>query len=270
MERDIDVKEGCLKKMSFTIEKFEFFLLILVRMSGFIFSAPFYSLSSVPRRVRVGLSVFISVLLFNTMEKHALEYIGVIGYAKLVVVELMIGIIIGYMTSICIYVLNFAGQIIDMEIGFSMVNVMNPTANMSSTVTGTLYTYFVMLILLATDMYRYILLAMLDAFQYIPVGQAVFRVSIYSIMVTFMKDYFIIGFRIVLPLFAANLMVNVVLGVLAKVAPQMNMFVIGMQLKVFVGLVILCLAGKYVPNVADMIYSEMKTMVNEVIKALSP
>ena len=177
---------------------------------------------------------------------------------------------IGYMTSICIYILNFAGQVIDMEIGFSMVNVMNPAANMSTTVTGTLYTYFVMLILLATDMYRYILSAMLDAFQYIPVGQAVFRVSIYSVMVTFIKDYFIIGFRIVLPLFAATLMVNVVLGVLAKVAPQMNMFVIGMQLKVFVGLVILCLAGKYIPDVADLIYGEMKTMVNEIVRVLSP
>lgn len=256
--------------MNFTIEKFEFFLLILVRMSGFIFTAPFYSLNNVPRKVKIGFSVFVSILLFSTMEKYSLEYAGVIGYAKLVVIELMIGIIIGYMTNICIYILNFAGQIIDMEIGFSMVNVMNPAANMSTTVTGTLYTYFVMLVLLTTDMYRYILAAMIDAFQYIPVGQAVFRVSIYSVMVTFIKDYFIIGFRIVLPMFAATLMVNVVLGVLAKVAPQMNMFVIGMQLKVFIGLVILCLAGKYVPEVADLIYSEMKTMVNEIVKVLSP
>lgn len=266
----MDIKEGCWKKMNFTIENFEFFLLILVRVSGFIFSAPFYSLSNVPRRVRVGLSVFISILLFSTMQKYSLEYVGVFGYAKLVIVELMLGIMMGYMTSICIYILNFAGQIIDMEIGFSMVNVMNPAANMSTTVTGTLYTYFVMLILLATDMYRYILSAMLDAFQFIPVGQAVFRVSIYSVMVTFIKDYFIIGFRIVLPMFAATLMINVVLGVLAKVAPQMNMFVIGLQLKVFVGLVILCLAGKYIPDVADLIYSEMKTMVNEIVKVLSP
>lgn len=262
--------EGCWKKMNFTIENLEFFLLILVRMSGFIFSAPFYSLSNVPRRVQVGLSVFLSVLLFNTMELYTLEYTGVIGYARLVVVELFIGIIIGYMTNICIYILNFAGQIIDMEIGFSMVNVMNPAANMTSTVTGTMYTYFVMLALLATDIYRYILIAMMDAFQFIPVGKAVFRISIYSIMVTFIKDYFILGFRIVLPVFAAMLMVNVVLGVLAKVAPQMNMFVIGMQLKVFVGLVILCLAGKYIPDVAEMVYSEMKTMVNEVIKVMAP
>lgn len=256
--------------MSFTIENLEFFLLILVRMSGFIFSAPFYSLSNVPRRVQIGLSVFISIILFESLNVTKLEYTGVIGYAGLVIIEFAVGLIMGYMMSICIYILNFAGQLIDMEIGFSMVNVMNPTANMTTTVTGNLYTYFVMLVLLASDLHRYILKAMLDAFTFIPVGKAVFDTSIYTVMVTFMKDYFVIGFRIILPIFAATLLVNVVLGVLAKVAPQMNMFVIGMQLKVFVGLILLTLAARYIPTVSDLIYSEMKTMVNDVVKILSP
>lgn len=256
--------------MAFTIENFEFFLLILVRISGFIFAAPFFGLSNVPRRVKAGLSVFIAIVLFESMEKTPLEYTGVIGYAGIAITELMIGVIMGFMMNCCVYILSFSGQIIDMEIGFAMVNVMNPMANMTTTVTGNLYTYFVMLLLLASDLYRYILKAMLDAFTFIPVGQAVFRISIYNVMVTFIKDYFIIGFRIVLPVFAATLVVNVVLGVLAKVAPQMNMFVIGMQLKVFVGLVLLTLAARYMPTVADMIYEEMKVMANEVTKYFVP
>ena len=256
--------------MAFTIENFEFFLLILVRISGFIFAAPFFGLSNVPRRVKAGLSVFIAIVLFESMEKTPLEYTGVIGYAGIAITELMLGVIMGFMMNCCVYILSFSGQIIDMEIGFAMVNVMNPMANMTTTVTGNLYTYFVMLLLLASDLYRYILKAMLDAFTFIPVGQAVFRISIYNVMVTFIKDYFIIGFRIVLPVFAATLVVNVVLGVLAKVAPQMNMFVIGMQLKVFVGLVLLTLAARYMPTVADMIYEEMKVMANEVTKYYVP
>lgn len=256
--------------MSFTIENLEFFLLILIRMSGFIFSAPFYSLSNVPKRVQIGLSVFISIILFGTLNVTKLEYTGVIGYGGLVITELIIGLVIGYIMSVCIYILNFSGQLIDMEIGFSMVNVMNPTANMTTTVTGNLYTYFVMMVLLASDLYRYILKAMIDAFTFIPVGTAGIETDMYKIMVTFMKDYFIIGFRIILPIFAAMLMVNVVLGVLAKVAPQMNMFVVGMQLKVFVGLILLTLAAKYIPVISDLIYSEIKIMVNEVVKVLSP
>lgn len=256
--------------MSFTIGNLEFFLLILTRMSGFIFSAPFYSLSNVPKRVQIGLSVFISIVLFETLDVSKLEYIGVIGYAGLVITELLIGLVMGYIMSVCIYILNFSGQLIDMEIGFSMVNVMNPTANMTTTVTGNLYTYFVMLVLLASDLHRYMLKAMIDAFTFIPIGEAVIDMSMYKIMVTFIKDYFIIGFRIILPIFAAMLIINVVLGVLAKVAPQMNMFVVGMQLKVFVGLILLALAAKYIPVVSELIYSEIKIMMNEVVKLLSP
>lgn len=256
--------------MAFTIENIEFFLLILVRISGFIFSAPFFSLPNVPRRVQIGLSFFIAVVMYGSLDKYTLEYSGVIGYAGLVIVEFVIGVILGFFMSCCILILGFSGQIIDMEIGFSMANVMNPTTNMNTTVTGNLYTYFIMLILLATDLYRYILRAMIDAFTYIPVGKAVFDIRIYTVMVTLIKDYFIIGFRIVLPIFAAMLIVNVVLGVLAKVAPQMNMFVIGMQLKIFVGLVLLALAAKYIPTVADMIYEEMKLLVNDAVKYMAP
>ena len=256
--------------MSFTIESFEFFLLIFVRMSGFIFAAPLYSLSNIPKRVQIGLCAFISIVIYGSTGDYHIAYNGVIGYAGLIIVELVLGLSMGYFASICMYILNFAGQIIDMEMGFSMVNVMNPTANMTTTVTGNLYTYFVILVLLASDLHRYILKAMIDAFSYIPVGGAVFRIGIFNVMLTFIKDYFIIGFRIVLPIFAATLVVNVVLGVLAKVAPQMNMFVIGMQLKVFIGLILLACAAKYIPVVANLLYDEMRMMVNDIVKIMSP
>lgn len=256
--------------MNFTIDDLEFFLLILVRISGFVFTAPFLSLSNVPRRVQIGLSVFMAIVMFETVKHTTLEYRGVIGYAGLVITELFVGLVMGFIMNGCIQILAFSGQIIDMEIGFSMVNVINPTANISVTVTGNLYTYIVMLMLLATDLYRYIITAIIDAFQFIPVGQAVIRISMSQLMLTFIKDYFVIGFRIVLPMFAATLMVNIVLGVLAKVAPQMNMFVIGMQLKVLMGIIIIALAAKYVPVVADLIYGEMRTMVKQTVSYFAP
>lgn len=256
--------------MNITIENIEVFLLILIRITGFIFTAPFFSLSNVPKRVQIGLSVFMAIVIYGSIDRVTLEYSGVTGYAGLVIVEFAVGAIIGFVMNSCIQILSFSGQIIDMEIGFSMVNTMNPTANMTSTVTGNLYTYLIMLVLLASDLYHYILKAIIDAFTFIPVGKAVFDINIYTVMLTFVKDYFVIGFRIVLPIFAATLMVNVVLGVLAKVAPQMNMFVIGLQLKVFVGLILIVLAAKYIPVVADMIYEEMKFMANQVVGLMSP
>ena len=88
-------------------------------------------------------------------------------------------------------------------------------------------------------------------------------------MTTFLADYFLIAMRLMLPIYATMLLVNAVLGVMAKVAPQMNMFVVGIQLKVFAGFIVLILMMAMLPGVADFIISEMKEvflMAVEVIK----
>ena len=90
----------------------------------------------------------------------------------------------------------------------------------------------------------------------------------YQLMVRYMTDYFIIGFRIVLPIFAAILLVNTILAILAKIAPEMNMFVIGMQMKVLVGLFVMTIVIELVPSVADFIFNEMIDMMKAAIEFL--
>ena len=83
-----------------------------------------------------------------------------------------------------------------------------------------------------------------------------------------MGDLFGIGFRIFLPFFACIMELNCVLGIMAKVAPQMNMFSVGMQLKVLVGFVVLFLTVFLLPSVADYIFSEIKTMVKLIAEGM--
>lgn len=251
------------------VEDIEVFLLILVRISGFVYTAPFFSQSSVPRKVKVGLSFFMALVIFSSVKGIQLEYIGIIDYAILVTKELITGILIGFSANMCVFVLSFAGQMIDMEIGFSMVTQFDPTSRMQTTITSNFYSYLVMLIMLLSDMHLHLIKAILDTFSLIPIGHIVFNNSgLYDGAIKFITDYFIIGFRIILPVFASLLIVNIVLGILAKIAPQMNMFVIGMQLKVFVGLFVLLFVISLMPQVADFIFSEMKYMIQMVVKNL--
>lgn len=256
--------------MSFTIENIEYFILILMRISGFIYVAPFFGQSGVPRKVKAALSLFIAIIVFMMTPYEPITYHGVIGYALFAAKEVLIGILLGFVANICNYILGFAGNVIDMEIGFSMVNILNPVAAIQNTVTGNLYTYIVMLIFLVTNMHHILLRALIDTFHLIPLGEVVFRPNLYLIMAKFLNDFFVIGFRIVLPIFAAILVTNVVLGILAKVAPQMNMFVIGMQLKIFIGLFILIFIIDLIPSVANFIFDEMKVMMEAVISSMKP
>lgn len=256
--------------MNFTVENIEYFLLILVRISAFAFSAPFFNQTNAPRKLKMFVSFFMSVIVFQVLDLRELAYVGVIGYAALVIKEAIVGVMIGLMANICTYILEFSGRLIDMEIGFAMVTTLNPATNMETSITGTLYSNVVMLMLIVTDMHHYIINACIASFTQVPLGEAVFESDLYLVMTHFISDYFVIAFRIILPVFCCILIVNVVLGILAKVASQMNMFVIGMQLKVMMGLAIMFMIAGLLPYVSSFIFDEMKTMMSTFIEAVRP
>lgn len=256
--------------MSFTIENFEFFLLILVRISAFVMSAPFFSQTNAPVKVKVFLSVFTAVVVFQTLPYDHLEYAGLIGYAALIVKEAIVGLIIGFSCQMVIYILEFSGRLIDMEIGFSMVNELDPATNIQTSITGVMYTNLVMLMMMITNMHHFILSALVDSFEMVPLGHAQIRPNLYLIVADFISDYFVIAFRIILPVFCCTLIANVVMGILAKVAQQMNMFVIGIQLKLLMGLIIMLFVAGMIPKVAGFLFEEMKLMLDQVIQGVAP
>lgn len=249
----------------------EHFLLVLVRIASFLMTAPIFSMASTtPRRVKIGFAVAISFLVFPLVPRETIIYETMWQYAAIVIKETAVGVIIGFMANICLSILNLSGRIIDTEVGFAMVSQFDTTTRTQTSITGTIYTYFIMLLLIVTDMYQYVVRAIIDSYQLIPVGAVNFNINrLFPVALQYMTDSFVIAFRIVLPFFTVILLLNVVLGILAKVAPQMNMFVVGMQLKVFTGLVVMVLTAALLPSVSNFIFNEMKTMIVTVIKAMS-
>ncbi|MBQ3913174.1 MAG: flagellar biosynthetic protein FliR [Lachnospiraceae bacterium] len=251
--------------MSVTLQQLEFFLIIVVRMSGFIFTAPFFGLRNVPLRIKTGLTLAMAVVMFYVLPYEPLEYAGVIGFALLIVEETLCGLILGFVANICYQILAFSGQLLDMEIGFSMVNEMDPVTSAQVTVSGNLYSYAVMLMLMITYMHHFLLDALIDSYALVPIGKVAINPMIYTVVVKLVGEYFVLGFRIVLPVFAAMLIVNSVLAILARVAPQLSMFVIGIQLKVFVGLAVMVVMIKMIPGIASLIFDKMLEVMREAV-----
>lgn len=254
---------------TFSLVDFEILLLVLVRISCFVFVAPFYGMGNVPARVKIGLSVVIAVLVSGFADQSAITYTGVIGYAVIVLREGITGLLIGLAASICNSIILFAGNIIDMDVGLAMAQEFDPMMKTQVTITGNLYQYFLLLLMLVTNMHHYILRALIDSYQVIPVNGQMFDWSVIAdSWVQFMGDMFVIAFRIVLPVFACMMILNCILGIMAKVAPQMNMFAVGIQLKVLLGMAVLFLTVMLLPGIADFIFTEMKRMVVSMIEGM--
>ncbi|MBR5317924.1 MAG: flagellar biosynthetic protein FliR [Lachnospiraceae bacterium] len=255
---------------SFSMDELEYFMLIFCRVSCLIYAVPFFSMNNTPRRVRVGLSFVVTLLLYYAMlEKPVLVYSTLLEYAVLVLREAIVGLLMGFACNICTTVVGFAGRIIDMETGLSMASLMDPTTRENMSITGMIYNYAIMLILIITGIYEYIMKALNESFQLIPIGGAVLNSDrLLDAMLKFMADYVLIAFRICLPMFAVMIVLNALLGILAKVAPQMNMFAVGMQMKVLIGLSLLFLTMTMLPGISDLIYTEIKTMVVAFVEAM--
>ena len=246
---------------SFSIANFEYFLLILVRIASFVYIAPFFGDNAVPARVKTGLSAFVALFMYNIIERPQLSYVSAVGFAVLVVKEGITGLLIGFAANICNSIVIFAGNLIDMDIGLSMATEFNPSMNF--------YYYVVLVLLLVSDMHTYLIRAVCDSFSVVPLGGAQFQFdNMLSTMTKYMGDMFVIGFRIFLPVFACMMIMNCILGIMAKVAPQMNMFSVGIQLKIIAGFIVLFLIVYLIPNIANFIITEIKTMVVSIIDGM--
>lgn len=254
---------------AFSLQTFEYFLLILVRIATCVFAAPFFNTRGIPSRTKVGLAGCIAILLTGVLPEQDLVYTGVLEYGVIVIKEGITGLLIGYSASICNSIVLFAGRLIDMEIGLSMAQEFNPMTQMTESLIGNLYNYLVMLLMLVSNMYHYPLRAICDSYQLIPINGQVFQWDyLMQGMISYMSNLVVLGFRIILPVFACMMVLNCVLGIMAKVSPQMNMFAVGMQLKVLIGLVILFFAVSLISGVADSVAREMKKLVVYVVKGM--
>lgn len=242
----------------------------MVRVCTFIMIAPFFGMNNTPRRVKAALGLFITVIIYNTTLPHQpLGYDTMLGYVILIARELVTGALVGLGASFCTQIVTFAGHIVDMNIGLSMMTTMDPTTRQNSTITGTYYQYTTMLILLISGMYQFLILALNDTFRLIPIGKAVFdQEELINSITLFMSEYLLIGFRICLPVFVVVMILNTVLGILAKVAPQMNMFAVGIQIKILVGLVVMFLTTMLLPGAANFIFSHMKIITTRMVEAM--
>ncbi|SER55549.1 flagellar biosynthetic protein FliR [Lachnobacterium bovis] len=254
-----------------TLADVEKFILILVRIASFLVVAPLIGGRDIPNKVKVGFALALSVFLIPLVDAQAYKSKDIFEYSTCIILEVLVGLFIGYAAYICTFIVVLAGNIIDMDIGLSMATEFNPMTNSQVTISGNMYLYFVTLIMIASNMHIYIVGAIIDSFKLIPLGGAVFHWDhLLKAMIRYMCEACVIGFRIFLPFFACIMILNCVLGIMAKVAPQMNMFAVGIQMKLLVGLIVMFLIVFLLPDVTEFIMDEMRIMIKLFVEGMQP
>lgn len=244
------------------------FLLILMRMIGLFIVSPIFGRRNIPAYFKMGFSLLMAVILANTIQYYG-EYENILQYTLVLVKEFLAGLAIGFISYMMFTAIYVAGQIIDMQIGFGMVNVIDPMSNIEVPVTANFYFIMCMLIFLAVNGHHAVIKAIFDSYEIIPVGNAVFGEAFANNVIMIFSRLFVVGFKIAAPVAASLLVADVALGIVSKAIPQLNVFIVGMPLKIILGIgvmivtipgFILLLEGLFNGTNSEM-YNLMKSMV---------
>jgi flagellar biosynthetic protein FliR len=250
---------------------FDVFMLVFVRMTGLFVVSPIFGRRNIPTYFKIGFSFFISLILVNTTAVQGFQYDGsILAYTLLAIKEFIVGMSIGFIAYIAFTAIYVAGEIIDMQMGFGVVNVMDPVSNIQVPVTSNLYFIMSMLLLLLMNGHHMLIKTIFDSFTTLPLGTVVFDASLADGLIAVFGTVFVTGFKIAAPVVAAILITDVALGTISRMVPQLNIFVIGMPLKIFIGLIILLITMPMFMNIMESIFKSMDGSMLNYIKELKP
>ena len=216
------------------------FFLVFLRVTGMFVVSPIFGRQNLPVYYKIGFSFFIALIMTSSSAIVSPAIYGnVAEYVYFAVREFVIGASIGFIPYLMFSAIYIAGQLIDMKIGFAMVNVLDPVSNIQIPITANFYFIICMLMFITVDAHHMIILTISRSYSLIPLGRLTIDGELIAALLRLFTDVFIVGFRIAAPIIFTVLLTDVALGIISKAMPQINVFMVGMPLKILVGLVIM-------------------------------
>lgn len=240
------------------------FSLVLVRMTAYFVTAPVFSSKTIPARFKIGFAFFVSLVIYPTLDiDMKLELNGT--YIFYIIQEAVLGISIGLVAQIIFSSIQIAGSFVDMQIGFSLANVIDPQTGAQSPIMGNFKYIFAILLLFALNIHHFIIDGIVTSYEILPItnnwlGQ-LNNEQIFMFMMSTFSKMFVIAFKISAPIVVTLLITDIVLGILARTFPQLNVFIIGIPLKILITFILLLwLASIFINNFKEMFYE----MINSI------
>ena len=218
------------------------FLLILSRWAGMIMLAPVFGARGVPGLVRLGLAASLSVIVYPLISaaKPSIP-IELLPYVAVVIKEVLVGLVIGFVVYTMTAVLQGAGQLIDFQMGFTIGAAIDPVYGVQSPMMGNFQIVLATMLLLATNSHHYLIAAMVKSYAYIPINPSTLP-SHFTFYAQLVAHVFALAIQMALPVFGALLVSDVGVGLLSRTVPQLNIFSVVFPVKIIFGFIILFLS----------------------------
>lgn len=245
------------------------FIFILFRLSSFFMVVPIFFPSGTPNSGKVIFSIIIAFILVPTIDYSS---VGTINSNFDIIIfcfnEVITGLILGYITRLCFEFVRMAGQIMDFQVGFSMSQMFDPIGNVSSTLLGRTMFLFSVMLFLVIDGHHMLIRALVSSFDVMNLGRFVFSDNTFAFVLSVFVNFFEIGVKISIPIMLIILITNLTLALVARSVPQINVMILGLPIKIFIGLISLTLALPMISKMLGAMFDQIPYIIENLFKTV--
>ncbi len=252
--------------LPFSIDQVITFCLVFVRTSAIIFTVPIFGTEEVPAVAKIGLTVLLTWLIFPTVALPA--GVGSMHFMALVpamIAEVMLGIVIGLVARMFFEAVQLGGQLIGFQMGFGIVNVMDPVTGSRFSIIAQVQNLIAILIFLSLGLYHLFFQAMVISFEKIPLLQCYVSASLVEWLLAVSSNVFVLAVKIASPVIAVLLCASLVMGLINKGAQGMNVMIVMFPLKIACGLFGVAVCLPYLAIMLKKSFSHLEGYLNIII-----
>jgi flagellar biosynthetic protein FliR len=247
--------------------------LVVFRVGGLMLMGPVFGSPAIPVRVKVMLSALIGVAVYPALLAGPLADavtttpLDLFALGPLVAVELLIGLIVGYLASLPLTAVQTGGLVIGQQMGLGFARFYNPGIDDEADIVGQLLFFLALAGFLAIGGHDALVLAILRSFEHVPLGAFVIDGQLLDLMLGLLLSALELALRVAAPVLAVVFMQSVAMGFMAKTVPQLNILSLGFVLRILVGFGMVMLGLQVID---DVLMDEVETVISAIMEWLGP
>ncbi len=252
--------------------EFMLFCLILMRMSGFIMLNPVLGRRNAPAMFRTGLALVLTLVIYQAESAAGTEVPEVyspVAFGMMLLLEFGLGYLLGFVVVLFDFVMTHAGSVIDFQMGLSMAMVYDPQNGVQIALTGQILEIYFILLFFAVDGHLALIRILLTSSQAVPYGAVVIGQLQANALVTLFTECVVLAMKLAFPVIAIEFLVEISIALLTKIIPQINLFVMNIDLKVIVGLLSMLFLISPIGNYLSSMVQEMIAEIQEMLRLMA-
>jgi len=234
-----------------------------------IMAIPFLGNKSVPKITKIGLAFLISIILFP-LHKEGVPSMPdeLIPFAVIAIKEIIFGLLIGFTATLLFAAVDFSGQIIGFQMGFGIANVIDPQTNQQVSIIAQFQNIMAALIFLSINAHHIFIKAISDSFTLVPLGKLNLSGKVVEVYLRFGADIFILAIKMSAPIIATLLLTNVILGIVSRTVPQINIFMMSFPVTIGVGLISLAFVMPFFASFVEKLFNALGAQLYYVMRTI--